>query len=104
MKATFGDGTNPSPLVAGREPPLVYKITPPSELLGVATYDVADCSQILSTHLYQENNKCVFWTMRYWSTLSASFSQLENSKHLEVEISAPILRCSNKHRLPESVC
>lgn len=42
MKATFGDGTNPSPLVAGREPPLVYKISPPSELLGVATYDVAD--------------------------------------------------------------
>ena len=33
--------------------------------------------------------------------LSASFSWLENKKYLEVEISAPILRGSNKHKLPK---
>lgn len=66
--ATFGDGTNPSPLAVGRQPPwraICLGKCPSIWIAGVATYDVSGYSQILSTHLYQENDGCVFWTMRY---------------------------------------
>ena len=66
--ATFGDGTNPGPLAVGRQPPwraICLGNCPSIWIAGVATYDVSDYSQTLSTHLYQENDGCVFWTVRY---------------------------------------
>lgn len=112
--ATFGDGTNPSPLAVGRQPPwraICLGNCPSIWVAGVATYDVSDYSQILSTHLYQENDGCVFWTMRYQVPyLQASVEwRIRNTCELNSLLlfspgGCTLCPCSHTHKLPEGTC